>query len=94
MPLVEIPVTIAFDCDTKASVRSAPCAFVKTLTLRYDTDADSLTPAWWCGEYPPRPSSRWEMDESGFLVGMISRDIDREFEKRAEASPEMYRSAA
>jgi hypothetical protein len=85
--LIDIPVTIKFDCKSKSA--QDPLDHARVFTMRYDT-TDTDKPAQWINYYPPRADSHWIADTQGVLFDLLTSGADKAIKKSAEADPETY----
>ena len=85
--LIDIPVTIKFDCESKSA--QGPLDHTRVFTMRYDT-TDTEAAAQYVDHYPPRPNANWITDAQGILFDFLSSAADKAIKKSAEADPETY----
>lgn len=87
--LIQIPVTIGFNCEDGHATFRAARGFARTFTVRYDT-ADSDRPAEYCTAYPPPDNASWYPDHAGILLEFMPSNVDRAITAAAERYPEGY----
>lgn len=85
--LIDIPVTIKFDCESK--IAQGPLDHARIFTMRYDT-VDTDKEAQWTDHYPPRPDAHWITDTQGVLFDLLTSAADKSIRRMAEADPETY----
>ena len=93
MPLINVPVFIAFDCKSEADATHAvdltTAVARRVITVRLDTESGESA-AQWTFDHPPRDGSAWFVDEGGVLLGLLSPDAERLIERRAARDPAAY----
>jgi hypothetical protein len=87
--LIQIPVTIVFDCESTHPVNRSGRGHARIFTLRYDT-VDTAAPASYTTSYPPAANALWTEDRDGLLLDMMRSDMEAAIKAKATRHPTDY----
>lgn len=87
--LIDVPVTVVFDCDSTMRVNRYGDSHGRTFMLRYDTE-DTDAPARYTAGDPQNPAARWVVDKEGIFFELMSSGVEAKISARAAKYPADY----